>query len=63
MESFSPTRDFIEQVLGLHRSRPLSRHLEVETYTWDVLPPQYRVDAMEDAIARELIWVKQKLAV
>ena len=63
LESFSPTRDFIEQVLDLHRSRPLSHHLEVETYTWDVLPPQYRVDALEDAIARELIWVKQKLAV
>jgi sugar phosphate isomerase/epimerase len=62
LEAFSSTRDFIEQVLLLHRSRPLSCHLEVETYTWGVLPPQLRTDAMEDAIARELNWVKKELA-
>jgi sugar phosphate isomerase/epimerase len=62
LEAFSSTRDFVEDVLLLHRHRPLSRHLEVETYTWNVLPPQMRTEAMEDAIARELNWVRETLA-
>jgi len=62
LEAFSSTRDFIEQVLALHRVQPLSQHLEVETYTWTVLPPALRVDAIENAIARELSWVRETLA-
>jgi sugar phosphate isomerase/epimerase len=37
------------------------RHLEVETYTWDVLPPEYRREDVVDAIARELAWVQERL--
>ena len=62
LEAFSSTRNFIEQVLALHRVRPLSQHLEVETYTWNVLPPALRIDALENAIARELSWVRETLA-
>ena len=40
---------------------PLTRHLEVETYTWSVLPPQYRGAAMDHAIARELSWLREHL--
>lgn len=62
LEAFSSTRNFIEQVLALHKRQPLSRHLEVETYTWDVLPAALRTDPIEHAIARELSWVKGELA-
>jgi len=36
------------------------RQLEVETYTWGVLPDGYRADVV-DGIARELLWVKERL--
>lgn len=62
METFQSTRFFIEEVLARHRWNPICTHLEVETYTWDVLPPQYRGITMESAIARELRWVQARLA-
>jgi sugar phosphate isomerase/epimerase len=36
-------------------------HLEVETYTWDVLPEEFRNVSIEDAIARELRFVQDTL--
>ena len=60
--AFSSTRSFISEVLGIHRVRPISPHLEVETYTWNVLPEHLRAGGMELAIARELNWVRQELA-
>jgi len=36
------------------------RHLEVETYTWSVLPDGYRGDVV-DGIVRELQWVRARL--
>ena len=60
--AFSSTRSFISDVLGLHRLHPVSAHLEVETYTWNVLPEHLRAGGMELAIARELNWVKEVLA-
>ena len=35
--------------------------LEVETYTWGVLPPAFRGDPLDLAIARELAWAKEHL--
>ena len=35
--------------------------LEVETYTWDVLPAEYRTLDMTAAIARELKWTRDRL--
>ena len=61
MEHFGTTQAFLAQILALHRARPISRHLEVETYTWDVLPASYRNVGLSSAIARELNWVKAEL--
>jgi hypothetical protein len=36
--------------------------LEVETYTWGVLPERYRSATLALAIARELQWVCQQFA-
>ena len=61
MEHFGTTQGFLRDILDLHRTRPRSAHLEVETYTWDVLPQQYRGLGIGAAIARELNWVKDRL--
>jgi hypothetical protein len=62
LEAFSTTQDFLREVLALHREDPVTEQLEVETYTWDVLPPALREVAVSAAIARELNWVRDQLA-
>ncbi len=61
MEHFDTTQAFLAEILRLHRESPISAHLEVETYTWDVLPESYRKVDLASAIARELNWVKTQL--
>ncbi len=58
---FSSTQPFIREMLALHRVEPIAPHLEVETYTWDVLPEHYRGEPVENAIVRELNWVRTQL--
>lgn len=62
MENFGTTQDFLKDILALHRSQPVTEQLEVETYTWDVLPESYRNVGVSAAIARELNWVKDQLS-
>ncbi|MEM9526789.1 MAG: metabolite traffic protein EboE [Bacteroidota bacterium] len=54
------TRSDIETVLRLWQEQPFSPHLEVETYTWDVLPDNNQLELTE-SIYRELIWVVETL--
>lgn len=61
MTHFGTTQAFLAAILALHRAEPISAHLEVETYTWDVLPAIYRKADLSSAIARELDWVKGQL--
>jgi len=61
--TFSSTRSMVEQALNRQRQTPISKHLEVETYTWDVLPPDMKALPIEEAIGRELLWVKRLLGV
>ena len=49
-------------MLALHKQDAISDHLEVETYTWNVLPEEYRQQSMSKAIARELNWVVDQLS-
>jgi sugar phosphate isomerase/epimerase len=60
--SFGNTRAFLARVLERQRQRAVSTQLEVETYTWDVLPPEQRVGGVVASIARELGWVQERLA-
>ena len=55
-ESFASTQDYVRQVIDLATASPLTTHLEIETYTWDVLPAGLKVDLLE-SIAREYEWV------
>ena len=50
------TQDDTVKVLDLWKERSFSDHLEVETYTWDVLPDNNQLE-LTDSISRELDWV------
>ncbi|HEX9335312.1 MAG TPA: metabolite traffic protein EboE [Pseudonocardiaceae bacterium] len=60
---FRTTRFAIEQALDAHLTQPRSTHLEVETYTWDVLPAHLKTGDVTDHVVRELEWVRDRLAV
>jgi hypothetical protein len=58
---FRTTRFAIEDALRFHKSKRLSPHLEVETYTWDMLPDSLKSGDIVDYICRELEWVRGQL--
>jgi sugar phosphate isomerase/epimerase len=59
--AFESTRDDLLPLLAELATTPDPPHLEVETYTWDVLPERFRDVPIEEAIARELRFVKDTL--
>jgi hypothetical protein len=61
LNGLATTQRFLADLLALHRRDRISPHLEVETYTWDVLPPELRRRPLADAIASELHWVLERL--
>jgi len=61
LEHFDTTQFFLKEVLAELRENPVSPHLEVETYTWDVLPANLRTSDIATAIAREMTWVLDEL--
>ncbi|WP_114752359.1 metabolite traffic protein EboE [Pleomorphovibrio marinus] len=50
------TQEDILQVLSLNLKEDYTPHLEVETYTWEVLPEDIHL-SLSESIARELQWV------
>ena len=59
---FRTTRFAIADALKFHKQKPLSRHLEVETYTWDMLPDHLKTGDIVEYVCRELDWVRGQLA-
>ena len=59
-EGFGSTQDYVRKVLALAQESRFTTHLEIETYTWDVLPPGLKVD-LGESIAREYEWVLQTM--
>ncbi|MBX9393431.1 metabolite traffic protein EboE [Streptomyces sp. TRM72054] len=62
------TQDFLTRAMKtlLGDGAPVTRHLEVETYTWRLLPPGLRPESDEDFIrclAEELAWARDNLMV
>ncbi|TAE29369.1 MAG: xylose isomerase [Cytophagales bacterium] len=51
------TQDDIIETLQLLTNRPFTNQLEVETYTWEVLPDGLKTGLI-DSIEREMNWVK-----
>ena len=58
---FGTTRFAIEDALRFHKTSPLSRQLEIETYTWDVLPDHLKTGDIVDYVTREIEWVRGQL--
>jgi hypothetical protein len=54
------TQSDIIKVLNIFKNTPFTDHLEVETYTWGVLPDTKKLP-LNDSIIRELNWVKGQL--
>ncbi|BAY60969.1 hypothetical protein NIES22_10300 [Calothrix brevissima NIES-22] len=50
------TQDDIVTILHLLQQNHACHHLEIETYTWDVLPPEMKIDILT-SIQREYEWV------
>jgi hypothetical protein len=61
MSGFDTTQSFLAEMIQVLKREGVSTCLEVETYTWDVLPPEYRTLDMCEAIARELLWARHQL--
>jgi sugar phosphate isomerase/epimerase len=57
---FSSTQDDLAELL--RGADELAPHLEVETYTFGVLPERFRSVSVTTAIARELEWARARLA-
>jgi hypothetical protein len=58
---FKTTRFAIEDALKFHRKNKFSPQLEIETYTWDVLPDHLKTGDIVDYVEMELEWVKGQL--
>lgn len=55
------TQSDIITVLNVQKAAPFTNHMEVETYTWEVLPDILKVP-LNLSIIRELNWVKNTLS-
>ena len=54
------TQEDILKVFEYLKKEKVTNHLEVETYTWEVLPSDIQLEIL-DSIVRELQWVKKNL--
>lgn len=55
------TQPWVATLLAALHRQAYDGHLEIETYTWDVLPASFRGEPVERAVARELDWVLERL--
>jgi sugar phosphate isomerase/epimerase len=55
---FEGTQRYVAELVALARDRTDCAHFEVETYTWDVLPEEYRREGVVAGVVRELEWAR-----
>jgi sugar phosphate isomerase/epimerase len=55
-DGLGSTQDYVREIITLASASRATRHFEIETYTWDVLPPGLKIDLL-DSIGREYEWV------
>jgi hypothetical protein len=58
--ALSSTQDHILKTLEFLKKQSITEHLEIETYTWDVLPTDLKED-LTQSIIREINWLKERL--
>ncbi len=54
------TQEDIVKALSFFAEQPFTNHLEIETYTWEVLPKELQLD-LKSSIEREVNWVLNQL--
>jgi hypothetical protein len=54
---FMSTQAFVRTLMTMLREEPVSPHLEIETYTWSVLPQEYRDENIVASVVREMQWI------
>lgn len=59
-QQLQSTQAEILKVVALLKAKQLTRYLEIETYTWEVLPPEIKLD-LGASIERELQWLRQQV--
>jgi len=60
---FGNTSDHILGVMDLLQANPsLCSHLEMETYTWEVLPPEFKSWDVVEQLVAEYHWTLERLA-
>jgi hypothetical protein len=63
MPPFENTNDHLLGVLDLLAADPeICSHLEMETYTWEVLPPELKSRSVVEQLAAEYAWCLARLA-
>lgn len=60
-DALESTQQNLREALALCRTREVSPHLEVETYTWSILPDELKSPELAGDIVRELQWVRTEL--
>jgi sugar phosphate isomerase/epimerase len=55
-DGLASTQDYVGRVIEVAARDRFTAHLEIETYTWDVLPEALKIDLLE-SIHREYEWV------
>jgi hypothetical protein len=55
------TRASTASALEMHKAMPLSRQVEIETYTWDVLPEEFKTGDIVEYVSREIEWARSEL--
>ena len=59
---FDTTADHVLDVMNILKTNPsLCSHLEMETYTWDVLPPELKSRSVVDQLVAEYDWTLARL--
>jgi len=62
MEFFGNTTDHLLGVLDILAANPnLCSHLEMETYTWEVMPPELKSRSVVEQLAAEYDWCLREL--
>jgi sugar phosphate isomerase/epimerase len=51
------TQSDIVETIKVHKNKLFTQHLEIETYTWGVLPTEFQAP-LNESIIREINWVK-----
>jgi sugar phosphate isomerase/epimerase len=55
-QGLGSSQEDVRRVIQAAAAQPITTHLEIETYTWDVLPTALKLDLLE-SIGREYEWV------